>query len=232
MFKKKQPNQATTKDIPNPYLNAKKQWNFIMGETVASRTWWQFIGVISLLIALAAVGGAIYIGSLSKFVPYVVEVDKLGETAAVGRADTTRAPDDRIVRTQLASFIKNARTVTTDVAIQKDNILSVYNMLNPKDGATKKISEYFNGDEAKNPFKRAEKEIVQVEIKSVLKQSDSTWQVDWVETVRAHDGGLLAPATNMRAIMTVYYVIPSTEDAILRNPAGIVVKDFSWSPQI
>ena len=148
MFKKKQPNQATTKDIPNPYLNAKKQWNFIMGETVASRTWWQFIGVISLLIALAAVGGAIYIGSLSKFVPYVVEVDKLGETAAVGRADTTRAPDDRIVRTQLASFIKNARTVTTDVAIQKDNILSVYNMLNPKDGATKKIDEYFNNDAA------------------------------------------------------------------------------------
>ena len=32
MFKKKQPNQATTKDIPNPYLNAKKQWNFIMGK--------------------------------------------------------------------------------------------------------------------------------------------------------------------------------------------------------
>ena len=105
-------------------------------------------------------------------------------------------------------------------------------MLNPKDGATKKIDEYFNNDAAKNPFKRAEKEIVQVEIKSVLKQSETTWQVDWVETVRAHDGGLLAPATNMRAIMTVYYVIPSTEDAILRNPAGIVVKDFSWSPQI
>ncbi|HRM30611.1 MAG TPA: VirB8/TrbF family protein [Acinetobacter johnsonii] len=232
MFKKKLPKQTHNGDLPNPYLNAKKQWNFIMGETVASRTWWQFIGIISLLIALTAVGGAIYIGSLSKFVPYVVEVDKLGETAAIRRADAASPIDDRIVRTQLASFIKNTRTVTTDVAIQKDNVLSVYNMLSPKDAATKKIDEYFNGSESQNPFKRAEKEVVQVEIKNVLKQSDTTWQIDWIETVRGHDGAILVPATNMRAILTVYRVIPSTEEAILRNPAGILVKDFSWQPQI
>ena len=91
---------------------------------------------------------------------------------------------------------------------------------------------YFNGSESQNPFKRAEKEVVQVEIKNVLKQSDTTWQIDWIETVRGHDGAILVPATNMRAILTVYRVIPSTEEAILRNPAGILVKDFSWQPQI
>jgi hypothetical protein len=48
------------------------------------RQTWQVIGILSLLIALAGVGGVIHIGSQSKFIPYVVEVDKLGQTVAAG----------------------------------------------------------------------------------------------------------------------------------------------------
>ena len=40
---------------------------------------------LSLLIAFVAVSGVIYIGSQSKFIPYIVEVNKLGETIVVGR---------------------------------------------------------------------------------------------------------------------------------------------------
>ena len=49
---------------------------------------WQILGLLSLLIALAGVGGMIYIGSQSKFIPYVVEVDKLGRTLAVALVDS------------------------------------------------------------------------------------------------------------------------------------------------
>ncbi|WP_242468393.1 VirB8/TrbF family protein [Burkholderia plantarii] len=47
-----------------------------MGGVVSQRQTWQVIGILSLLIALAGVGGVIHIGSQSKFIPYVVEVDK------------------------------------------------------------------------------------------------------------------------------------------------------------
>ena len=103
----------------NPYLNARKQWNFIMGDMVSSRLLWQWAGMTGLLIGLGGVGGMIYLGSQSKFIPYIVEVNKLGETVAVARADQPQATDERIVRAMLGSFIGNARTVTTDIALQR-----------------------------------------------------------------------------------------------------------------
>ena len=69
----------------NPYLNARKQWNFIMGDMVSSRLLWQWVGMTGLLIGLGGVGGMIYLGSQSKFIPYIVEVNKLGETVAVAK---------------------------------------------------------------------------------------------------------------------------------------------------
>ena len=53
----------------NPYLAARRTWNDHVGGVVSSRQTWQVIGILSLLIALAGVGGIIHIGSQSKFVP-------------------------------------------------------------------------------------------------------------------------------------------------------------------
>lgn len=66
----------------NPYLAARRTWNDQSAANIASRQMWQLLGILSLMIALAGVGGMVYIGSQSKFVPYVVEVDKLGQATA------------------------------------------------------------------------------------------------------------------------------------------------------
>jgi hypothetical protein len=87
-------------EAENPYLAARRTWNDHVGGVVSSRQTWQVIGILSLLIALAGVGGVIHIGSQSKFIPYVVEVDKLGQTVAAGpvqaasKADAARHPCD------------------------------------------------------------------------------------------------------------------------------------------
>ena len=67
----------------NPYLAARRTWNEHVGAVVSSRQTWQVVGILSLLIALASVGGIVYIGSQSKFVPYVVR----GRQAGAGRGD-------------------------------------------------------------------------------------------------------------------------------------------------
>src|SRR5689334_17908495 len=56
----------------NPYLAARRTWNEHVGGIVSSLQTWQTIGILALLVALAAVGGMIRIGSQSKFVPYIV----------------------------------------------------------------------------------------------------------------------------------------------------------------
>lgn len=228
IFRGKENHQMTE----NPYLNARKQWNFIMGDMVNSRQMWQFAGITGLLIGLAGVGGMIHIGSQSKFVPYIVEVNKLGETIAVAPADKVQATDERITRAMLGNFVVASRTVTTDIALQRRYVLDTYAMLSSKDAATVKMNEYLNGSEESNPFKRAEKVLVNVEIKSVLKQTDTSWQVDWVETVRGHDGKLITPPQNMRGLFNITYAPPTTEEEILRNPIGLYIKDFSWSNEL
>ncbi|MBA4143565.1 MAG: conjugal transfer protein TrbF [Nitrosospira sp.] len=219
----------------NPYLSARRTWNEHMGDLAASRQAWQMLALLSLLIALAGVGGMIHIGSQSRFIPYVVEVDKLGQTLAVAPADRAHEVDQRVIHAAVAAFIQQARLITPDVALQRKAIFSVYAMLGPDDPATAKMNEFMNGRPESSPFKRAEREMVSTEIISVIAQSPQTWQVDWHETVRDRQGIVKSPPYRMRALVTVYVVEPSpdTSEAQLRNnPLGIYVSDFAWSKQL
>ena len=89
----------------NPYLNARRAWNDHVGDVVAARRAWQAVGFLSLLIALAAVGGVAYIGSQSKFVPYVIEVDKLGQAVAVQSGQRANPDNERVIHAYVAAFI-------------------------------------------------------------------------------------------------------------------------------
>lgn len=218
----------------NPYLNARNIWNAHESSIVASRQMWQVIGILCLLIALSAVGGIVYIGQQSKFIPYVVEVDKLGQPLAVGPAVKAAPVDERIMRATVASFIADARLVTPDISIQRDAVFRIYAYLSTSDPATQKMNEWLNGSELSNPFKRAGKETVNTEIVSVIRQSESTWQVDWKELVRDRQG-ILKTSFRMRALVTVYVVPPSSqtgEEQIRRNPLGVFIRDFNWSKQL
>ena len=101
----------------NPYLNARRSWNEHVGSVVSSRMAWQIIGILSLLIALVSVAGVVYIGSQSKFVPYIIEVDKLGQAVAVQPAQTASPTNERVIHAYLAAFISDARQVTPDIAM-------------------------------------------------------------------------------------------------------------------
>lgn len=219
---------------PHPYLNARRSWNSHVGSLIASRTLWQAVALISLLVAFAAVGGVVYIGSQSKFVPYVVEVNKLGEAMAVAPAPQADKVDQRIVRASVAEFIVNARTVTPDIAMQRRAIFKVYALMNSGSPSTRKMTAFLNGSPETNPFKRAEKQTVNVEIISAIPQTTSTWQVDWVETQRTRKGDIMGKPYRMRALMNVdSNAMPpeASDDQIRLNPMGIYISDYSWSKQ-
>jgi len=81
----------------NPYLAARRSWNDHVGAVMTSRQTWQVMGILCLMIALASVGGIIHIGSQSKFIPYIIEVDKLGQALAVSPAQLIATPDQRVL---------------------------------------------------------------------------------------------------------------------------------------
>ncbi len=216
----------------NPYLSARRTWNDHVGSQVASRRMWQVVAILSLMIVLAAVGGNIHIGSQSRFIPYVIEVDKLGQAIAAGPVSAASPVDKRVIHASVAEFITDARMVSPDVALQRKAIFRIYSKLAANDPATAKMNEWLNGSEESSPFQRATKVMVSTEITSVLPQSPDTWQVDWVETTRDRQGVVVDKPQNMRALITVYTTAPTpqtTEEEIRMNPTGIHVRDFSWS---
>jgi type IV secretion system protein VirB5 len=217
----------------NPYLNAQRTWNSHVGSLIASRLIWQATAIIALLVVLASVGGIIYIGSQSKFVPYVIEVNKLGESAPVAPAALAAKVDSRIVRAGLGEFVVNARSVSADIALQRKAIIQVYSMLPAGGAAAKKMDEYLNGNPDANPFKRAANELVNIDIVSAIPQSKDTWQIDWIENVRSRKGELLAKPSRMRALLTVRVGADGTrnEEQFRANPLGIYITDFSWARQ-
>ena len=218
--------------LENPYLSARRTWNEHVGSVVSQRQTWQVIGILSLLIALAGVGGVIHIGSQSKFIPYVVQIDKMGQTIAAGSVTAADKADPRIVHATVADFITSARMVTPDVALQRKAVFKVYSVLSPNDPATAKTNEWLNGNADASPFKRAAKEMVNIEITSVIPQSPDTWQVDWTETTRDRQGALKGQPVPMRALVTVYTAEPTsqtTDEQLRNNPMGIYVRDYSWS---
>lgn len=50
----------------NPYLSARRTWNDHAAQAASSRQAWQLLAVLSLLVALAAVGGMVHVASQSR----------------------------------------------------------------------------------------------------------------------------------------------------------------------
>lgn len=226
--------KLATTEYKNPYVNARKLWNEHTKGLMNDLRMWQAVALLSLMITLAAIGGVIHLASQSKFIPYVIEVDKLGQSMAVAPAQKAAQVDQRVVHASLAAFMSNARLVTPDVALQRKAIFSVYAMMNADDPAASKMTTWLNGSEASNPFHRAAKETVETEIVSVIPQSPDTWQIEWNEKVFDRQGVPIGQPYRMRALATVAIVPPSdttSEEKIRQNPLGVFVKDFSWSRQ-
>ncbi|HAT9101484.1 TPA: conjugal transfer protein TrbF [Legionella pneumophila subsp. pneumophila] len=216
----------------NPYLNAKRAWNFHTAGLMKSLQIWQLVSLGSLLITLAAIGGLITIGSQSKFIPLVFQQDASGNTLSVTRADRVGETNIDDYRAAAAHFIENIRMVSVDVALQKKAVFQVYSYLNQNDAALAKVQEFYSDKQHSNPFDRAAHEIVSIEIRSVLQESPDTWQVDWVETVRNRDGTLKEKPAQMKALVTMYQdgeLNDASNESILKNPHLIYVRDFNWS---
>jgi type IV secretion system protein TrbF len=216
----------------NPYFNARRTWNDQAAANIAARQMWQILGVLALLIALGSLAGMVVISKQSKVIPFLVEVDKLGHVQAAGVAQQVGPIDPRIEKALLGEWIGNIRMVTADAELQRKAIFKVYAMLHAMDPAYVKVNEFLNADEKKNPFKRAETQLVEAEVDSLLQQTPTSWQVEWTETTRDRNGTPQGPAVHWRALITVTVIAPASDavdKSILDNPLGIYIKDFSWT---
>lgn len=219
---------AAVKEPTTPYSAARKEFTDIYGDLVVQARNWRFIAVVAIVIAAVAVTGLAVRATQSKFIPYVVEVDKFGSVAATGLANKGEVKDERIIRAFLFRFLQDARRVTFDPAVQKESVNRVFSVLANNTAANAKMSEYFATN---NPFERGQNEGVEAEISSILRISDKSWQIAWTEKTR-DPSGTVRREEIWKATVTVAFNAPTEEAQILVNPLGMYVVDFDWRQEL
>src|SRR5262249_30310201 len=78
-----------------------------------------------------------------------------------------------------------------------------------------------------DPFSRVGRETIAVEITSVVRASEHSFQVRWVE--HAFEGGALKDSKALTGLFSVVIEPPRTVDAVRKNPLGIYVHAFNWA---
>ena len=209
----------------NPYVDAYAEYMEMYGSHVHQAYVWRLLAFACLFITLVSVYGNYVQAKQFKVVPYLVQVDKLGRSQPVARADAALPPPRPLIQAELAQVITNWRTVTADLDMQRRMVNRLANFVT---GAAQGfITDWFN---ANNPYNTAkEGKLIQVEIKGLpLPVSLNSWRVEWTETIRNHAGNFIQAVT-YEATMSIKIVPPDTEAKIIVNPGGIWVTEMSYS---
>ncbi len=178
-----------------------------------------------LALALLMAGGLVWRSAQSIVTPYVVEVDRTGQVRAVGEVATPYRPADAQVAYHLARFVTLVRSLSIDPIVVRQNWLEAYDYTTDRGAAA--LNDYARTND---PFVRVGKESVTVQVSSVVRASDASFNVRWTE--RRFVNGAPAGTERWNAVISTVLQTPRTEQRLRKNPLGIYVNGLSWSREL
>ena len=225
MFRRSSIRYGQTPEAETPYQRAAQVWDDRIGSArVQARNWrLAFFGTLALSGGLA--GGMIWQAARGTIVPWVVQVDKLGEAQSAAPADYGYQPTDPQIAFHLARFIEDVRSIAADPIVVRQNWLRAYDFTTDKGALS--LNDYA---QANDPFARIGKVQVAVDVSSVIRASPDSFRVAWTE--RRYQDGALTSTERWSAILTIVIQTPHTPDALRRNPLGVFVNALNWSREL
>jgi type IV secretion system protein TrbF len=218
--------------VPDPrWLTARHEFANAFGDLARGKRNWQIVAFWSLGLLTVSVVAYIRLAGAAHVVPYVVEVDKLGQVAAAGDAEVMRTPESRLVASQLAGFVRAVRTVlpASPPQVQADIMRRAYAFVDQGSFAAVMLNTYF-ADPLHDPRVLGQSLTRQVEVTSILPvPSSPTWKIRWTETELPLMAGMLTRVTGWEGYLTVRLHAPTTADAVQANPLGVFVTSINWT---
>lgn len=224
-FKRPQVRYASTPQPATPYQSAAQIWDERIGSARVQAKNWRWMAFGCLVLAVLMAGGLVWRSAQSIVTPYVIEVDHAGQVRTVGEATTPYRPADAQIAYHLAQFITLVRSLSIDPVVVRQNWLNAYDYTTDRGAAV--LNDYAR---THDPFARVGKESVTVQITSVTRASDTSFNVRWIEQHFVND----APASTERwnAVISIVLQTPRTEQRLRKNPLGIYVNGLSWSREL
>ena len=117
-----------------PYQKAAQAWDERIGSARVQARNWRLIAFGNLVLAGGLAAALVWQATRGTIVPWVVQVDKLGEAQVVAPAIADYQPSDAQVAWYLARFIEQVRAIPIDPVIVRQNWLSAYDFVTDRGG--------------------------------------------------------------------------------------------------
>ncbi len=225
MWKRNQHTYGQTPIPETPYQRAAQVWDERIGSARVQAANWRIMAMISIGLACALAASLIWRSSQSLVTPYVVEIEQDGGISQIRSALANYEPNDAQIAHQLADFIHNVRSVSIDPIVLRQNWLQAYNYTT--DRASMTLNEYARDHD---PFVDIGHRSISVEITSVVRSSDNSFEIRWQETT--YGNGAQTDKNHFTASLSIVVQPPRDETALINNPLGIYVHSINWSKDL
>ena len=225
LFKRPAVHYGKTPQPETPYQRASQVWDERIGSARVQARNWRTMAFGSLILSAGFAAALVYQSARGTVVPWVVQVDNLGQAQAVAPATADFRPTDPQVAWHLARFIEQTRSTPADPIIVRQNWLRAYEWTTDRGAAA--LNDYAR---ANDPFTKVGKQQIAVEVSSVIRASPDSFRVAWTE--RHFENGQLSTTQRWTAILTIVIQPPRDAERIKVNPLGIYVNAINWSREM
>jgi len=225
LFKRPAAHYGRTPQPETPYQKAAQVWDERMGAARVQAKNWRIMAFGALILSAGFAGALVIQSARGTVVPWVVQVDTLGQAQAVAPATADFRPTDSQIAWHLGRFIEQVRSLPADPIIVRQNWLRAY------DWTTDRGASALNDHARTNaPFTRVGRQQVAVDVSSVIRASPDSFPVAWAE--RHFENGQLSGTQRWTAILTIAVQPPRDAERLKVNPLGIYVNAINWSREM
>ncbi|MEZ5826659.1 MAG: conjugal transfer protein TrbF [Geminicoccaceae bacterium] len=225
IFKRPATHYGKTPEPETPYQKAAQVWDERIGSARVQARNWRYMAFGSLILSAGFAGALVWQSAQGTVVPWVVQVDALGEAQTVAPASVDYQPTDPQIAFHLGRFIEQVRSIPADPIIVRQNWLRAYEFTTDRGAAA--LNDYAR---ANDPFTRVGRQQIAIEVSSVIRASPGSFRVAWTE--RHYENGQLSTTERWTAILTVVIQTPRSAERLRANPLGIYVNAINWSREM
>jgi type IV secretion system protein TrbF len=208
-----------------PYQKASQVWDDRLGSARVQARNWRFMALGCLGLCVFTTSAVIWQSLQSSVTPYVVEISETGTARAIGPATERYEASDAQIAHHLAGFIERVRGLSTDPVVVRQNWLAAYDFVTAKASTT--LNEYAA---ANDPFADVGRKSRTVDVISVVRVSDDSFQARWVEKTYEH--GALMQTARFTGLFSIITQTPTDAETLRANPLGLYVHSLNWGQDL
>jgi type IV secretion system protein VirB5 len=224
-FRRPATHYGKTPEPETPYQKAAQVWDDRIGSARVQAKNWRYMAFGSLILSAGFAAALVWQSARGTVVPWVVQVDNLGQSQAVAPAVADYRPTDPQVAWHLGRFVEQVRSIPADAIIVRQNWLRAYEFTTDRGAAA--LNDYARSND---PFTRVGRQQIAVEVSSVIRASPDSFRIAWTE--RRYENGQLAATDRWTAILTIVVQPPRDAERLRANPLGIYVNAINWSREM